>query len=358
MEEEDDFEFEDDNMPSESDLIFDVGSETSGKSASAAVAASSAKNTSKAAARSDAEKPHSPMANHEILSSQVIKDVAIVNKVNEEYASEGRDRMLRNKIMSLKGDDLVEIMLLLEDITFRFDIAHGKHKDDLKERDEYTKRLSDATVSLKSYILDMKKVADASSEATDNFREIIEELQVEVTRVVQDIDLSPMQKQIIDNINQIISKMPINEINQGVTNFIHIAKNLGSSLEMWKSDAAKFDENMYSQRKKMKETLDEVINASKNIQNIYDEKSGKRFGFGVLFFAVTVSSLITLGGSVYFYQDFIGGKINEIIKSVQAGATGGINVKTGSGGSYILFDQSKMKVIKEDGELRLYLDKK
>lgn len=283
-------------------------------------------------------------------------DVKIVNEVRENYNKDSGNRHLKDKIANMKGDDVIEIMLLLEQVIFRFDVAHGKNKDDINERYEYTRRLTDATDTLKTYILDMKRIADTSGDTIKNLESIMDNLIQEITRITQEVDLSPIQKGIVDEINQIISKMPINEINQGVGNFIQIAGNVKTALDLWKGDAREFEERSHTQRKKMREDLENVVDAAKEIQKINKEQSGKRFGIGSIFTGIVLGIIIGVGFSSYLYQDYFGSKFDAIIKNISAKSGQDELIKDSNGKRYIIYDKRKMKMIKSGEEFRLYFD--
>lgn len=298
------------------------------------------------------EKPTSS-ASPDVVKS-VEKNIEIVHKNIEEEQERRTDYSLKNRILNMKGDDIQEAMILLEDLIFAFHLAHGKAKEDNREKDEYTKRLNAATLSLKEYILDMKRVADNSSETAKNFEDVIANFQKEIVNLVREIDLSPMQKEIVDNINGIISKMPINEINQGVTNFIRIAGDLRDGLKLWDKDGREFEERLTDQRKKFKDIHDSTRDLLENSVKTINQANGKRFGFGSLLGVFCLGSCLSIAGSIYLYQDFFGSKFDMIAKNLQSNSNK-IKVYEDEKGSYIVYDKNNMKMLRSGDEFKIYL---
>lgn len=271
-----------------------------------------------------------------------------------------KDSELRTRISNLKDkDDAIEIMLLLEEIIQRFDWAKEKSMQDAQEQILLTKNLKNAGNSIHNYISDMKSISNSSKEAMASFDRSIDMFQKELVMMVQEIDLSPFQKAILQNLNEALGKMPINEINNGVTHFISVAAKLKSTIDIWDEDSKKFEKRFYDARFELKKTLEMFGDVIRDAEQVSKEIRGKRFGFGALIGTLVFGSLLGVAGSGYLYQDFFGVKFDELFKEIQkkTDLIENVGVYSDPRGSYIIYDKNKMELKKDGDVFKLYLGK-
>ena len=282
----------------------------------------------------------------------------IVEEQEEIDANIKEDKALLNKVYNVNNkEDSLELLILIEDLIYKLNLAAGRVRLENEKTDEYSKRLKDAETSLKEYILDMKRVGENTSETTRFLKDLLSSFQSDVEQMVQEIDLSPMQNGIMKNISDILSKMPINEVNHSVSTLKTLVESLIKSIGTYKDDATVFDDKLYAQRQEFAAIVQELKDSAQSIKEEKDKSTGKRFGWVTLVSVFVIGCTISTVGSVYLYQDFFGQKFDEIAKSIQSNGVNGIKVHQDSKGKFIVYNARTMKMQKtqKSGQFKIYI---
>lgn len=347
----------DDDIYVEDDELLDDGlPENTTEGIEEVVAASSDSSSKKEDNKSESKKDSKSSSNNEVSSAAAIK--AIVDKENKEAEKKKDDFNLINRIHNASNkNDSLELLLLIEDIIYKFQLAVGTMKEEQSATFEASARLKNAEEALKEYIIDMKRIKEESADTTRFLKELLSSFQNDVTQMVQEIDLTPMQRGIMQNISDILSKMPINEVNQSVSTLKTLVESLIKSIGIYKEDAEKFDEKLYQHKQDLYSIIKGFKDQIKEIKEEKEKLNGKRFGIAtlisVLAFGVTLGSI----ASVYIYQDFFGQKFDEIAMSIQSNSNNSIRLKNDSGGKYFIYDKKTMEMKRVPGskQIKIYI---
>lgn len=274
----------------------------------------------------------------------------------EEKKKRGIGSVVAN--MSNK-DDSIEMLLLVEELITKLELAAGRVRKENERSDEFSKRLDNSTTYLKEYILDMRKVSDSSKENAEILKDILSDFQSQMIQIVQEIDLSPIQKNIIHNITDILKKLPINEVNHSVTTLNHMTKTLIEELGKYKEDAGEFEDRLFTQREAFAGIVKDLKDGVDNALDVQESALGKRFGVGSLISLFTIGLIFGVMGSGYLYQDFFSIKIEEVATKLSKDISRtGIETKVDNNGEYILYDKSSMKMVRnKNGEVKIYIKK-